>query len=101
MVEVVALAVPLHDVGALGVVDVAHRGARVGRDALAVEPVDVRATDGVGWEGAEVREIERGGGYAWSVAEDASARGGGEHGVAQAVDEVGGGGGFGEGGDEV
>ncbi|PNY24432.1 hypothetical protein TCAP_05643, partial [Tolypocladium capitatum] len=84
VVEVVALAVALHDVGALLVVDVAHGGARVGRDALAVEPADVGAADGVGGKRAQGGQGERLGGDARAEAQDAAAGRVGEHGVAQA-----------------
>lgn len=89
VVKVVALAVPLHDVGALLVVDVAHGGAGVGRYALAVQPPYVGAANGVFGQRTEAVEVEGGRGQARSVAEDAAASGGGEHGVTKAGDEVG------------
>ena len=88
MVEIVAFAISLHDVGALFVVDVLDAFSFVGRDALAVQPVYVRASDGVRGERAELLHREGLGGDARAVAEDASPGGGGEHGVAEAVDEV-------------
>ncbi|KAI9163491.1 hypothetical protein HJFPF1_05108 [Paramyrothecium foliicola] len=101
VVEVVALAVPLHDVRALLVVDVAHLRARVGRDALAVQPRDVGVADRVLGQRAQVRHVEGLGAYAGAESEDAAAGRVGEHGVAEAVDEVGRGGSFAKGGDEV
>lgn len=101
MVEIVTLAVPLHDVRALLVVNVSHRGAGVGRHALAVEPSDVGAADRVLGEGAQGREGEGLGRDAGAGAEDAAAGRVGEHGVAEAVDEVWGCGGLACGSDEV
>lgn len=101
MVKVVTFPVSLHDIGAFLVVNVANWRAGVGGDALAVKPGDVRVADCVGGQGAEVGEVEGGGGYAGAVAEDAAPGGGGEHGVAEAVDEVGSRGCLGEGGDQV
>lgn len=96
-----ALAVPLHHVGAFLVVDIADGGAGVGGDALAVEPFCVNVADGVGREGAQMGDVEGGGGEAGTVAEDAAAGGVEEHAVAEVGDEVGLGGCFAEGGDEV
>lgn len=101
MVEVVALAVPLHDVRTLLVVDVFDSVSSVGRDALAVEPCGVGCADGIRGQAAEVEHGEGGGGDTGAVAEDAAACGRGEHGVAEAVDEVGCCGCFAKGGDEI
>jgi len=101
MKEVVALAISLHYICALLVVDVAHRRPRVRADALAVQPRDVGAPHGVVRQRAEAGEVEGLGGDAGPVAEDAPAGRGGEHGVAEAVDEVRRRRCFGEGGDQV
>lgn len=96
-----ALAVTLHDIGALLIVDVSNLGPRVGGDALAVEPADVGPADRVLREGAKGLDRECFRGYAWPEAEDSAAGRVGEHGVAEAVDEVRGCGGFPEGCDKV
>lgn len=101
VVEVVAFPVPLHDVGAFFVVDVAYLRSRVRGDALAIEPGGVGVSDGVGREGTETGQGERAGGYAWSVAEDPTAGGVREHGGSEALDEVRGCRCFTEGGDDV
>lgn len=101
VVEVVALAVALHNVGALLVVDVAHRRAGVRRDALAVEPANVGATDGVVGQSAQARQVDGVGVEARAEAQDTAAGRVGEHGVAEAVDEVGRGGGLAEGSYQV
>lgn len=94
VVEVMALAVPLHYVRAFLVVDVLDVVAGVWGDAFAVQPGAVGAADGVLGKGTEVREWEGFGGDSWTVMEDAAAGGIGEHGVAESVDEVGCCGGF-------
>jgi len=101
MVEVVALAVALHDVGGLLVVDVADGIAGVGAHALAVQPGGVGASDGVFGERPQHLHGHGGGGDAGPVTEDAAAGRGGEHAVAERVDEVRLRGGFAKGGDHV
>lgn len=101
VVEVVAFSVPLHDVRALLVVNVARLVSRVGGDALAVQPRDVGAADCVSGQGPEVAQGEGLGGDSRSEAEDATAGWVGEHGVTEAVDEVRRCRGFADGRDEV
>src|SRR5690554_7841382 len=101
MVKVMALPVPLHDVRALGVVDVPDRVSCVGGDSFAVEPADILATDCTRGESAQRGEVEGGGGYAGLVAEDAPAGGIGQHRIPEAGDKVRCSGSFSAGSDEV
>ena len=48
------LPVPLQDVRALFVIDVADGQARVGRDAFAAQPGGVGGAEGVGGQGGEI-----------------------------------------------
>lgn len=96
-----ALAIPLHHVRALLIVDVSHRRARVRCDVFAVEPGNVGGAHGSGCEGPQVGEVEGGRGQTGPVPEDAPAGGRAEHGVAEARDEVRGRSCFGERGDQV
>lgn len=89
MVKVMTLAIPLHDIRALFIVNVLHVVAGVRGDALAVKPGGIGAADRVLGEGAKIGEGKGFGGYSGAVAEDSSACWVGEHCVAKAVDEVG------------
>lgn len=80
--------VPLHDIGALFVVDVFHAVPGVGTDTFTVQPRSIGAADAVGGEGAEMGHghcLRR---DAWPVPEDSPAGRGGKHGVAEAIDEI-------------
>lgn len=101
MVEVVALAVTLHDIGGLLVVDVTDGVAGVGAHALAVQPGGVGASDRVFGERPQHLHGHSGRGDTGPVAEDAAPGCVGEHSVAERVDEVRLRGGFAEGGDHV
>lgn len=82
VVEIVAFPVPLHHVRQFFVVHVAYARARVRGHAFAVEPGCVGGAEGVGGQGPQLGERERGGCYAWAGAEDAASRWGGEEGCA-------------------
>lgn len=101
VVKVMALAVPLHHVGALLVVNVLDRRARVWRHPLAVQPLDIGAAHGVCRQRAQGRHGQRLGADARPQAKDATACGVCEHGVAEAVDEIGGCRGLAQGGYEI
>lgn len=97
MIEIMTLAIPLHDIGAFFIVDVLDAAACVGADALPVKPGGVCVANGVRWETAEIGQGKRLGSYAWSVAQDPAAGGIGKHCIAETVDEEGCCGGFAEG----
>ena len=101
MVEVVALAVPLHDVRALLVVDVADCVAGVGAHALTIEPGSIGSSDRILGQSSQHFHGQGRGGDAGPVAEDPPAGRVGQHAVAELRDEEGLGGGFAEGGDHV
>ena len=81
MVEVVAFPVPLHDIGALLVVDVSYLASCIRSDAFSVQPRGVGPAHGVIWEAAEVFEGHRLRGYSGSITKYAAAGRIREHGV--------------------
>ncbi|KZL84277.1 hypothetical protein CI238_11269, partial [Colletotrichum incanum] len=101
MIEVMALAVPLHDIRTLRVIYVSHHWPRVRAHTFGIKPADIGSPDAVLGHLAQAVKVERDRSYTRPVAEDTTARRVREHGVAQAVDEVRRRSRFADGGDEV